>query len=72
MSQQPKVPQDVTDTMEFVLSEHLRIELGLLTATLNAGSLFRNSQPKTSPTPGGCYEASWGWVHVKPDCHCQR
>lgn len=22
--------------------------------------------------PSGCYEASFGWVHVKPGCHCPR
>ena len=20
----------------------------------------------------GCYEASWGWVHVRPGCRCPR
>jgi hypothetical protein len=20
----------------------------------------------------GCYQASFGWVHVKPGCHCVR
>ena len=29
--------------------------------------------PPAPPTiPGACYEASWGWVHVKPGCHCPR
>lgn len=23
-------------------------------------------------TTGGCYQASFGWVHVKPGCHCTR
>lgn len=28
---------------------------------------------RTPPAPsGGCYEASFGWVHVKPDCRCSR
>lgn len=22
--------------------------------------------------PGGCYEASFGWVHVRPGCRCPR
>lgn len=22
--------------------------------------------------PEGCYEASWGWVHVRPSCRCPR
>lgn len=31
----------------------------------------RHGLPQTS-IPGGCYEASFGWVHVKPGCHCTR
>jgi hypothetical protein len=27
------------------------------------------SAAKPRPT-GACYEASFGWVHVKPGCHC--
>lgn len=31
-----------------------------------------NRRPSPPAIPGGCYEASWGWVHVKPGCHCPR
>lgn len=36
-----------------------------------------NSWPTSPPTappaiPGGCYEASFGWVHVRPGCRCPR
>ena len=30
-----------------------------------------NHRPSRSLIPGGCYEASWGWVHVRPGCHCR-
>lgn len=33
------------------------------------GPIRRQTPPAT---PTGCYEASWGWVHVKPGCHCPR
>lgn len=29
-----------------------------------------NRRPSPSAIPGGCYEASFGWVHVKPGCRC--
>jgi hypothetical protein len=71
VSKRPEAPQGAVDAMGFVLGDHLRIELGLLTAALDAGSLFRNSQPKTPPALGGCYEASFGWAHVRPGCRCR-
>ena len=27
---------------------------------------------RPAPTNSGCYEASWGWVHVRPGCRCPR
>lgn len=73
MSEQPKVPQDVADTVGFVLGEHLEISLGLAKAILSARSVFRTpSLPESPPTPTGCYEASFGWVHVRPGCCCPR
>ncbi|MFE4867710.1 DUF6221 family protein [Streptomyces sp. NPDC056682] len=34
---------------------------------------FFNRRPNAErPHSPGCYEASWGWVHVKPGCHCPR
>lgn len=39
-------------------------------------SPFRSPIPTTTPsapvTPGACYDASFGRVHVKPDCRCPR
>lgn len=31
-----------------------------------------NRLPSPTAIPGRCYEASFGWVHVKPGCHCPR
>lgn len=28
--------------------------------------------PTPPAIPGSCYEAPWGWVHVRPGCHCPR
>lgn len=71
MSEQPQARRDVVDAMGFVFGEYLRIELSLLKGSLDAGSVFRNSQPKPPPS-GGCYQASFGRVHVRPGCHCPR
>lgn len=29
-----------------------------------------NRRPNPPVSLGGCYEAPFGWVHVKPGCHC--
>ena len=29
-------------------------------------------RPAPPAIPDGCYEASFGWVHVKPGCRCSR
>lgn len=31
-----------------------------------------NRRPAPTAIPSRCYEASFGWVHVKPGCHCAR
>ncbi|MFD7016114.1 DUF6221 family protein [Streptomyces sp. NPDC059928] len=38
------------------------------------GYYYFNRPPANAERPHspGCYEASWGWVHVKPGCHCPR
>lgn len=74
MSEQPRVPQDVIDALELVFSAHIDVELSLLKARLANGSPFRDLQRATRAPgiPGGCYEASFGWVHVRPGCHCPR
>lgn len=28
-------------------------------------------RPSPPAIPSGCYEASFGWVHVKPGCRCR-
>ena len=73
MSGQPQVPQDVIDALEVVFRAHVDVELSLLKARLDAGSPFRDLHRATrAPAEyGACYEASWGWVHVKPDGRCR-
>lgn len=34
--------------------------------------LYYHGRADRPAVSGGCYEASWGWVHVKPGCHCPR
>ena len=73
-SEPPRVPQDVIDALELVFRAHIDVELSLLKTRLAAGSPFRDLQraTRTSTPSDGCYEASWGWVHVRPGCRCPR
>lgn len=32
----------------------------------------RHRRPDPPAPPRACYEASWGWVHVRPGCRCPR
>jgi hypothetical protein len=74
VTEQPRVQQDVIDALELVFRAHIDVELSLLKARHAAGSPFRDLQRATrTPMPfGGCYQASWGWVHVRPGCRCPR
>ena len=62
----PIPPAEVAETVLAVLAQHARMEASLVPER----SPFRTTAPVPVPPLGRCYEASWGWVHVKPGCRC--
>ena len=74
MSEHPEPPEDLADRSAYILAYDLPIPAR---QPVDAAELRRmlwgpGRRPDPPAIPGGCYEASWGWVHVKPGCRCPR
>ncbi|MBM9509970.1 hypothetical protein [Actinacidiphila acididurans] len=67
----PAVPEDLADVIAMTLTRRAAAY-----AMLPPWSPFRSPiwapTPTAAVTPGACYEASFGRVHVKPGCRCER
>jgi hypothetical protein len=59
------VPAEVLDGLRRGLLRVIDIELSRLPK-----SLLFNAHRQPASEPSGCYEASFGWVHVRPGCRC--
>lgn len=72
MNEYPEPPEDVADRSAHILTYDLPIPaLRPVDAAELRRMLWGPNRRQDPPTlPTGCYEASWGWVHVKPDCRC--
>jgi hypothetical protein len=60
------VPADVPDMIRRSLLRMIDIELSLIP---DHSLYFDGPKPAPQVSPG-CYEASFGWVHVRPACRC--
>jgi hypothetical protein len=70
VAEQPVVPAEVAETVGLVLRRWADIEV----AQIPKRYLFnqhRSPEPSGSAS-AGCYEASFGWVHVRPGCRRVR
>ncbi len=45
---------------------------GVMAQQLEAPSPFGDRRSQQVVLPEGCYDASWGRVHVQPSCRCPR
>lgn len=52
----------------------LQATSGMLAESLECWSPFASmaSRPAGAVPSGGCYRASFGWVHTKPSCRCGK
>lgn len=74
MSEYPKPPEDLAENVAAVLAMLVRVLGADLMEKLKRPSPFRDGLRNAGDPqrPAGCYEASFGWVHVKPGCTCPR
>lgn len=65
-----EIPAVVGDMLAAISLEYLRLQQPFTGFDGLLGTLFPSGPP---PEPAShCYQASFGWVHVKPYCHCPR
>lgn len=74
MSGYPEPPEDLAENVAAVLAALVRALGADLMERSKRPSPFRDRLRNTREPhrPAGCYEASFGWVHVKPGCTCPR